>query len=159
MRHAGYQWEAVPPPLAHLAHIRAVLACRNWLETGQAWQNGQATWRSEREIRQNRARQRGHLPDAEATWPSIPESPRAGQQWAIEVELTPKSHAQAIMAGLLQGTYDQVLYLCSTAALPVVTHAAAQFQQHGQPSRLIIRQVPPAALMPRPGTRKSSSRQ
>ncbi|HUN32061.1 MAG TPA: hypothetical protein VMU95_08565 [Trebonia sp.] len=163
MRHTGHQWDAAPPPLAHLAHIRAVLACRNWLETGQAWQDGQATWTPDRQIRQDRPATgpRGHLPDAEATWPSIPESPRAGEQWAIEVELTPKAHArtQAIMAGLLQGPYDHVLYLCSTAALNVVTHAAAQFQQPGQPARVIIRQVPPAALMPTPATRKSSSRQ
>jgi hypothetical protein len=158
MRHVGHQWDAAPPPLAHLAHVRAVLACRNWLETGQAWRGGQAAWRSEREIREGRTAPRGHLPDAEVTWPSIPGSPAAGQQWAIEVELTPKAHArtQSIMAGLLEGTYDQVLYLCSPAALTVVTTAADQFSQ---PSRLIIRQVPPAALMPRPATRKPSSPQ
>jgi hypothetical protein len=163
MRHTGHQWDATPPPLAHLAHVRAVLACRNWLESGEAWQAGQATWRSEREIREARpaSSPRGHLPDAEVTWPSIPESPQAGQTWAIEVVLTPKAHArtQAIMAGLLQGTYDQVLYLCTTTALHVVSHAAAQFGEPGQPHRVIIGQVPPAALMPTAATTsKSSSR-
>jgi len=161
MRHTGHPWEAAPPPLAHLAHVRAVLACRNWLETGQAWQAGQATWTPDRQIRQDRpaTSPRGHLPDAEATWPSIPGSPRAGETWAVEVELTPKAHArtQAIMAGLLQGHYAQVLYLCTSAALATVTQAAAQFEQPGQPSRVIIRQVPPAALMPT-ATSKSSPR-
>jgi hypothetical protein len=45
----------------------------------------------------------GHLPDAEIHWPSVPDSPYAGQLWAIEAELTPKPLARTarIMGGLL----------------------------------------------------------
>ena len=42
MRQVGHRWEAAPPPLARLAHIRAVLAARMWLEPGKAWQQGRA---------------------------------------------------------------------------------------------------------------------
>jgi hypothetical protein len=150
MRQVGHKWEAAPPPLARLAHIRAVLAARLWLESGQAWQQGRAWWRCERRIRSDRpAAGQGHLPDAEVMWPSVPDSPRAGETWAIEAELTPKAAArtQWIMAGLLSEPYAQILYLCAPPALPVVTRAAGQFRPE-QAARVLIRQLPPVALMP-----------
>lgn len=152
MRQAGHDWEAAPPPLARLAHIRAVLAARNWLEGDAAWKAGQAQWRSERHLRGDRpgVGQPGHVPDAEILWPSVPGSPRPGQAWAIEAELTPKAaaRAQRIMSGLLAQHYDHVLYLCAPAALPVITAAAAKLTPD-RAARLFIRELPPAALMPR----------
>lgn len=150
MRQVGHRWEAFPPPLARLAHVRAALAARIWLESGEAWQAGRAWWRCERRIRDGRpaAGQAGHLPDAEALWPSVPGSPRAGETWAIEVELTPKAAArtQQIMAGLLSGQYAQVVYLCAPPAFGAVSSAAGKFPP-GQAARVLVRELPAAALM------------
>ena len=148
MRHVGYGWEAAPPPLARLAHIRAVLAARIWLESSGEWDAGRAWWRCERAIRDGHsAAGQGHLPDAEIHWPSIPGSPRAGEIWCVEVELTPKAAArtQRIMAGLLAQPYAQILYLCAPGALPVVTAARARFGP--ERARVVIRELPPQALM------------
>jgi hypothetical protein len=152
MRQVGHGWEAAAPPLARLAHIRAVLATRILLEDDEAWKSGRAWWRCERRLRGDRpgVGQPGHVPDAEILWPSIPGSPRAGETWAVEAELTPKPvvRVQRIMSGLLAQPYVSVLYLCSPAALPVVTQAAANFRPE-QAARFIIRELPPAGLMPR----------
>ncbi|WP_300604302.1 hypothetical protein [Trebonia sp.] len=51
MAACGLGYLARPPALARLAHIRAVLAVRLWLESGQAYADGRAWWRSERRIR------------------------------------------------------------------------------------------------------------
>ena len=151
MRQVGHPWEAAPPPLSRLAHVRAVLAARIWLEDSDQWRAGRAYWRCERRLRGDRpgVGQPGHVADAEILWPSIPGSPSAGQTWAVEVELTPKPQArvQRIISGLLAGPYAQVLYLASPAAHPVVTRAAATFRPE-QSARVIIRQLPRAGLMP-----------
>ena len=152
MRQVGHDWSADPPPLARLAHIRAVLAARLWMESGAAWQEYQGWWRCERRIRDGRtAAGQPHQPDAEALWPSVPGSPRAGETWALEIELTPKAgmRTQQIISGLLAGPYAQIVYLCAPAALPMVTSAAARFRAE-QAARVSVRELPPAALMPRP---------
>ncbi len=150
MRQAGHRWDAAPPPLARLAHVRAVLAARIWLEGGEAWKAGRAWWKCERRIREGRpaAGQAGHLPDAEALWPSIPGSPRGGETWCVEVELTPKGAArtQQIMAGLLAQPYAQLVYLCAPAAFAVVSRAAGQFRPE-QAARVLVRELPAVALM------------
>jgi hypothetical protein len=149
MRQVGYPWEAAPPPLARLAHIRAVLAARLWLESAAEWQAGQAEWRCERELREGRtAAGRAHVPDAEVLWPAAaPGSPRAGEVTAVEVELTPKGGPRTaqIMAGLLAEPYSQVLYLCSPAALLLVAGTRARFGPDR--SRITVRELPAAALM------------
>jgi hypothetical protein len=97
MRQVGHKWEAAPPPLARLAHIRAALAVRLWLESAEGWGEARAWWRCERRLRGDRpgVGQPGHVPDAEILWPSVPGSPRVGQTWAVEAELTPKPSALA----------------------------------------------------------------
>lgn len=67
MRQVGHQWEAAPPPLARLAHVRAVLAARIWLEDSDEWRAGQAWWRCERRLRGERpgVGQPGHVADDE----------------------------------------------------------------------------------------------
>ena len=112
-----------------MAHIRAVLAARLWLQASPAWADGQPWWHSERRLRADRpaAGRREHVPDAEIHWPSIADSPYAGQVWAIEVELTPKPIARTtrIMTGLLSPMrYAQVVYLTAPPARPVVMRAA-----------------------------------
>jgi hypothetical protein len=150
MRQVGHKWEAAPPALARLAHIRATLAARMWLEAGQEWQAGHAWWRCERRIREDHpGAGQPHLPDAEAIWPAVDGSPRPGETWCIEVELHRKEAArtQAIMSGMLARHYARVLYLCAPPALPMVTRSAAKFRPE-QAARILIRQLPPAALMP-----------
>ncbi len=85
----GLGYPAGRPAVSRLAHIRAVLAVRLWLEAGQAYREGRAWWRSERRIRAAIGGRVGtaHIPDAEVHWPSLDASPYAGQVWAIEAEL------------------------------------------------------------------------
>jgi hypothetical protein len=156
MNAAGLGYPASRPALARLAHIRAVLAARLWLQASPAWDQGRAWWHSERRLRAalpGSVGVAGHLPDAEIYWPSIETSPYPGQVWAVEVELTPKPVARTtrIMAGLLTGParYAQVLYLTAPAARPVVTRSAGVISP-GQQARLIIRDLPPPAFTPEP---------
>jgi hypothetical protein len=151
MTTTGLRFPAVRPALGRLAHIRAVLAARLWLAAGPGWATGQAWWHSERRLRadQPAAGRRDHLPDAEIHWPSLPDSPYAGQIWAVEVELTPKPLARTIriMGGLLSPMrYAQVIYLTAPAAGPVVTRAAASLPEGDQP-RVTVRELPASALM------------
>jgi hypothetical protein len=153
MTATGLGFPATRPALARLAHIRAVLAARLWLEASPAWQPGQAWWHSERRLRaEHPPLDPGHVPDAEIHWPSIAASPYAGQVWAIEVELTPKpvTRTTRIMAGLLSPLrYAQVVYLTAPAARPVVTRAAASLPA-GEQYRVAIRDLPAAAFPPEP---------
>jgi hypothetical protein len=152
MRQVGHPWTATEPPLARLAHIRAVLATRLWLESTGQWKTGRASWRSERDIRADRpgVGQPGHVPDGEITWPDIPGSPRSGETWAVETELTAKTHArvQRIISGLLAEQYAMIMYVCAPATLPIVREAARSFRSD-QAARITVYELPPAALMPK----------
>jgi hypothetical protein len=161
----GLTFPATRPALARLAHIRAVLAVRLWLQDGEAYQAGRAWWRSERRIRAAAGRGVGiaHVPDAEIHWPSLHGAPYAGQVWAIEAELTPKpiTRTTAIMRGLLARTsdygpegdgtghgprYAQVVYLTAPAARPVVDRATAALPA-GLAARVVARGLPEGALL------------
>jgi hypothetical protein len=149
-----------PPPGS--PHIRAVLATRLWLQSGEVYQYGQAWWRSERRIRAATDGQAGtaHVPDAEVHWPSLDDSPYAGQIWAIEAELTPKPlpRTTAIMRELLTRTsdygpagcgglearYGQIVYLTAPAAAPIVTRAITELPAPLQ-ARIQTRDLPPGA--------------
>jgi hypothetical protein len=155
MAACGHPWPARPPSLSRLAHVRAVLSARLWLQDSQAWQGGGAWWRSERRLRAALPPPRvgvPHVADGEVHWPSASGSPYAGQVWAVEVELTPKPAARTarIMAGLLaRPSYAQVVYLCSPAARPVVDGTAAALTGEAR-GRVAVRDLPPAAFLPRP---------
>src|ERR1035437_5214433 len=156
MTGTGLGFPAVRPALGRLAHVRAVLAARLWLQGNPAWSQGQPWWHSERRLRADlpAAGRREHVPDAEIHWPSITASPYAGQVWAIEVELTPKAAARTtrIMTGLLRPLrYAQVVYLTAPAARGVVTRAAAGLPP-GDPPRMVIRELPAAAVAPEPAS-------
>jgi hypothetical protein len=162
MRLLGLPYTATEPVVTRLAHTRAVLATRLWLQSGEVYQDGQAWWRSERRIRAATGGQAGtaHIPDAEVHWPSLDGSPYAGQIWAIEAELTPKplDRTTAIMRELLartsdyspgsspgrQARYGQVVYLTTPAAAPTVAHAITELPPALQ-ARIQTRDLPPGA--------------
>ena len=153
MAATGLRYTTGRPSLARLAHIRAVLAARMWLESSPTFRQGRPWWHSERRIRAAlpKGPATGHVPDAEIHWPSLPGLPYGGQVWALEVELTPKSLARTarIMGGLLAGParYRQVLYLTSSAARLTVTRAAAGLPPDRQ-ARIMIRDLPGMAFAP-----------
>ena len=152
MSACGLGYPVRPPSLSRLAHVRAVLAVRLWLEGGQAYRDGQAWWRSERDIRASLPSNAGaaHIADAEVAWPSLEGTRFAGQTWAVEVELTPKplTRTSRIMNGLLSRRgYAQVVYLASPAARPVVARAVAGLPA-GQRSRVAVRPLPDSAPLP-----------
>jgi len=163
MRLLGLSYGAKEPSATRLPHIRAVLAVRLWLQSGQAYGDGMAWWRSERRIRAASGGRVGiaHLPDAEIHWPSLDGAPYAGQIWAIEAELTPKPLARTvgIMRGMLTRTsdygpngtpsieprYAQIVYLTAPAAVSIVSRSIAALPEPLQ-ARMTARNLPPGAL-------------
>jgi hypothetical protein len=168
----GVRYPSAPPALARLAHIRAVTEVRLALESAGSYRDGGAHWRSERHLRARLGGHIGageHLPDAEVHWPDAasanPPPAWAGECWAIEAELTPKTAVRttAIMRELLDRTGDygcpasqarvpgqpprhaRVLYLCSSAAAGTVTRARATLGSLG--ARVEIRALPAAAYL------------
>jgi hypothetical protein len=166
----GLPYTAAPPALARLAHIRAVAAVRLALESVPGYAAASAYWRSERRLRARmggRVGLRQHIPDGEVHWPDGAPVPWAGECWAIEAELTPKTAARtvAIMRELLTRTGDygcpaaeiaaggpprhtRVIYLCSPAARPTV--ARAREALGASAARIEIRMLPPGAAMAMP---------
>ena len=126
-------------------HVRALLAVRLALQAGPDWQQHRPWWQSERRIRRKGPFAGRHLPDAEVWWPAV-DGGHAGQVWAIETELTPKTAARtaAIMAGLAAAGYDRILYFTAPAARPAVARAAAALPA----APITIRDLPPAAFTP-----------
>jgi hypothetical protein len=166
----GLPYAAAPPALGRLAHIRAVAAVRLALESTPRYAAGGGYWRSERRLRARmggRAGLREHIPDGEVHWPEGAPVPWAGECWAIEAELTPKTTRRtvAIMRELLirtgdygapaAGTRDagpprhvRVIYLCAPAARPAV--ARARQALGALAARIEIRHLPPGAALARP---------
>lgn len=151
MNATGFRYSAGKPSVGRLAHTRAVLAARLWLESGSAWQQRQGWWCSERRLHTKRVRSLGgHMPDAEVHWPSLEDSPYAGQIWAIEVELTAKPVARttSIMTELIWANrYAAIVYLTSPSARHVVTTAALRLPEADR-MRIAIRTLPEPALSP-----------
>ena len=172
----GLPYTAAPPALGRLAHIRAVAAVRLALEAAPGYAAGGGYWRSERRLRARmggRVGLRQHIPDGEVHWPDGAAVPWAGECWAIEAELTPKttSRTVAIMRELLARTGDygcpaaeivtggpprhaRVIYLCAPAARPTVTRAREALG--GAAARVEIRLLPPGAVMPGPARHKAA---
>jgi hypothetical protein len=174
LRAVGVRYPPAPPALARLAHIRAVTAVRLALESVASYRDGGAHWRSERHLRARLGGRVGagqHLPDAEVHWPDAPagQPPAwAGECWAVEAELTPKTVARttAIMRELLSRTGDygcpaaqarepgqqprhaRVLYVCSPAATGTVTRARATLGSEA--ARIEIRTLPATAYLAAP---------
>ena len=176
----GLRCTAAPPALGRLAHIRAVTAVRLALEATPGYVAGGGYWRSERRLRARmggRVGLRQHIPDGEVHWPDGAAVAWAGECWAIEAELTPKttSRTVAIMRELLTRTGDygcpaaeivaggpprhaRVIYLCAPAARPTVARAREALGSLG--ARVEIRLLPPGAELPSPvPRRRPASRQ
>lgn len=166
----GAPYAAAPPALGRLAHIRAVVAARLALESAPAYAAAGGYWRSERRLRSRMRRVglREHLPDGEVHWPAGTGSAWAGECWAIEAELTPKTTRRtvAIMREVLARTGDygcpaaevrapgepprhaRVVYVCAPAARRTV--ARAREELGGLAARVEIRLLPPGAAMAAP---------
>jgi hypothetical protein len=173
----GVPYAPSPPALPRLPHLRAVTAVRLALEAVPGYAAAGAHWRSERRLRSRlggRLGQRDHLPDAEVHWPEIapappdrlPAVPWAGECWAIEAELTPKTvrRTSAIMAELLSRTgdyggpqaqarapgqparYARIIYLCSPAAAATAGRARAALGRAAA-GRVQIRGLPEPAYL------------
>lgn len=163
----GLRYTAVRPGLSRLAHIRAVTAVRLALEAAGSYQAANAFWRGERRIRTRHGIGiRHHLPDGEVHWPDGAPVAWAGECWAVEAELTPKTVARtaAIMREILSRTGDygcpaaeaavpgrpprhtRVLYVCSPAALATVLRARESLGPRLAP-RVEVRDLPPGALL------------
>lgn len=166
----GLPYSASVPALSRLAHLRAVTATRLALAATPQYASAQAFWRSERRLRARFNRKIGlreHIPDGEVHWPDSPDTIAwAGECWAIEAELTPKTLAKTVtvMREVLTRTGDygcpaseisvpsrpprhaRVIYLCSLAAWPVVTKARNALDALG--ARVEIRMLPQAAQWP-----------
>lgn len=159
----GLPYAAAAPALSRLAHLRAVTAVRLALANAPQFEAGQGYWRSERRLRSKFGRKLGlreHLPDGEVHWPESGAVPWAGECWAVEAELTPKTMAKtvAIMRELLARTGDygcaageiavpgsaarhaRAIYVCSPAARPVVSRARQALGERGE--RIEIRMLP-----------------
>jgi len=171
---SGLPYAPAVPGLSRLAHLRAVTAVRLALAAAPQFAAGGGHWRSERRIRSRiggRIGLREHVPDAEVHWPDGTTLAWAGECWAIEAELTPKTVARTagIMRELLARTGDygcrpadvlvpgapprhaRAVYVCSAAARPVLMKARALLGDLG--ARVEIRALPGAALLPAPGRR------
>jgi hypothetical protein len=173
----GLPYTAAPPALGRLAHIRAVTAVRLALEAAPGYTAGCGYWRSERRLRARmggRVGLRQHIPDGEVHWPEGTPVPWAGECWAIEAELTPKttSRTVAIMRELLTRTGDygcpaaevvtggpprhaRVIYVCAPAARRTVARAREALGSSG--ARVEIRLLPPGAELPPPVPRHGPS--
>jgi hypothetical protein len=165
----GLPYRASAPGLSRLEHLRAVTAIRLALETTPQFALARAHWRSERRIRARiggRIGLREHVPDGEIHWPDGADLAWAGECWAIEAELTPKTVARttAIMRELLTRTGDygcaaaevripgrpprhtRAVYLCSPAAGGTVARARHALGPLG--ARVEIRPLPESAVSP-----------
>jgi hypothetical protein len=163
---AGLSYTPAQPALSRLAHIRAVAAARIALQSTAAYRLARPFWRCERRIRsRHRIGARQHLPDAEVHWPDEAPVAWAGECWAVEAELTPKTLARttAIMREILLRTGDygcpaadaavpgrpprhaRALYLCSPAALGTVLRARAELGPLA--ARIEVRDLPPGARL------------
>jgi hypothetical protein len=175
LRAAGARYPPGPPALPRLAHIRAVATVRLAFESVPAYRDSGAHWRSERRMRARlggRVGARDHLPDAEVHWPDAaaagPAADWAGECWAIEAELTPKTvvRTTAIMRELLTRTADygspaatarqpgepprhaRAVYLVSDRAAGTVEKARAALGSLA--GRVEIRLLPATAYLPGP---------
>jgi hypothetical protein len=167
----GLPYAAAPPALARLAHLRAVTAVRLALESAPGYTAAGGYWRSERRLRARiggRVGWREHVPDGEVHWPADAMVPCAGECWAIEAELTPKTaqRTATIMREVLSRTGDygcpaadvrvagqpprhaRAVYVCALAAHPTVVRARDGLGDLA--ARVEIRPLPPAAAMPEP---------
>ncbi|MBX5446664.1 hypothetical protein [Sphaerobacter sp.] len=142
-RFGRYPYQERPPSQARLEHTRAVIETRLRLE--ERYADRELSWVSERALRYElgsrlgSAAQRQHVPDAVIEYIAVStEGVPFQRRAAVEVELTPKSEARAeeIVGRLKQDGYDEVLYVVSRRARPLMQHVIEKKR----------RQLPPGAM-------------
>jgi hypothetical protein len=144
----GLRSKRVKPGKAWLRHTHAVTEVRLAVERTDAYRDGGASWRSERQIRSQLGSmpRDEHVPDAEVHWPADCAFPWAGEIWAVEVELSSKTveRTARIMRQVLGRTgeyggppasiavpgqpprYARLVYLCSPASVQAVLNARVE---------------------------------
>ena len=163
----GLRAKIVQPAKGWLRHSRAVTEVRLALEGTDTWRDSGAWWRSERQIRfgLGSASRDEHVPDGEVHWPAGSRSPRAGQTWAVEVELTAKSvsNTARIMREVLARTgeygcppariavpglpprYPRMVYVCAPRAVRTVLNARAELGTV-LGARVVVHDLPESAI-------------
>lgn len=134
-----------PPRLARVAHLRAVIAARLWLQATPEWAQGRPWYQSERRIIRKCPFSGTHRPDAEVWWPWSQTSPYPEQVWAVEVELTAKNAARtaAVIGAYAAAGYSRILYFTAPPARHVVTRCAAV-----STAPVTVLDLPPSAVIP-----------
>ena len=85
MTATGLRFPAVRPSLGRLAHIRAVLAARIWMQDNDTWTESQPWWNRERRLRADQSRRRagrargGRGGPLAVAWPAAPTRGRSGR--------------------------------------------------------------------------------
>ena len=147
----GIRVKLAKPSPRLLRHAHAVTELRLALQRTTALREGGAWWRGERSILAGQGYLPGvHPPDGEVHWPAGTASPWAGETWAVEVEISPKSVSRtvAIMQETLtqvgnygepggsvnvpglQPRYARLVYVCSAGAVRTVLSARAEVGSH-----------------------------
>jgi hypothetical protein len=161
----GLRTRLVKPSARLLRHRHAVTDVRLAVQRTAAFREGGAWWRAERSILGAQEFPAStHVPDGEVHWPAGSRSPWAGEAWAVEVEITPKSvkRTTAIMHEVLTRTshrkgppgsipildleprYARLVYVCSATAVRTVLNACAEV---GSPlsGRIDVHDLPESA--------------
>jgi hypothetical protein len=162
----GLRSKRIQPGKALLRHTRAVTEVRLAVERTSEWRDGGASWRSERQIRSGHAASRDvHVPDGEVHWPAHRGSRRAGEIWAVEIELisktieaTSKKMRQvltrtgeyggppaSIAAAGLPPRYQRLVYACSPNAVRTVLRSRAELGT-ALASRIEVYDLPESAM-------------
>jgi hypothetical protein len=157
----------VKPSARFLRHTHAVTDVRLAVQRTAAFRESGAWWRAERTIlgELGYPARTQHVPDGEVHWPVGNGSPWAGETWAVEIEINPKTveRTAAIMREALTRIggfgrvsdsnpvpsvapqYARLVYVCSPDAVRVVLYARAEV---GSPlsGRIDIHDLPESAM-------------
>jgi hypothetical protein len=162
----GLRSRTVAPPSRALRHMHAVTDVRLAVQRTTAFREGQAWWRAERSLLAGQGYLAGaHPPDGKVHWPVGTGSPWAGEIWAVEVEISPKSVSRtvAIMQEILAQAgdygkpggsiavpgpaprYARLVYVCSARTVRTVLNAKAAV---GSPlsARIDVHDLPVSAI-------------
>ena len=151
MAATGLGFPAARPALARLAHIRAVLAVRIWMQASPAWTDGRAWWHSERRLRADHSLV-GHVPDAEIHWPSIDGQPVRGPGMGDRGGTDPQAHradhpdhdrarrSYAVRPG----------HLPDRSGRPAGGHPGGRLPAAGEQDWVAVRDLPGYAFTPEP---------
>jgi hypothetical protein len=106
----GVHARVTKPKEYNLRHIHAATDVRLAVERTSTFRQAGGSWRAERSILSGAGfpTRSEHIPDGEVRWSAEVDSPWAGETWAVEVEISPKSIEPivVIMTEMLTRTSD-----------------------------------------------------